>query len=183
MKKIAAVCLLTIAFSSSTYAQKYMTRTGKVTFYSATPLEKIEAVNNESASILDSKTGDVIFQLPVKSFKFDRELMQEHFNENYMESDKFPKSEFKGKIKNISEVNFAKDAVYNVTTAGKLTMHGVTKDINVSGTVTVKGGSVKLNSKFNIKPGDYGIKIPSLVAEKIAKEIEITVSSDLNAIK
>ena len=94
-----------------------MTRTGKISFNASAKksLEKIEAVNNEVANILDSKTGEIVFQLPVKSFKFERELMQEHFNENYMESDKYPKAEFRGNITNAGDINFSKDGTYKYT--------------------------------------------------------------------
>ena len=168
----AALLLATNAFS-----ERYMTRTGKVTFFSSTPLENIEAVNNETACALDSKSGDVAFQVPVKSFKFEKALMQEHFNENYMESDKYPKADFKGKVTNLSAVDFGKDGQYNVTASGKLTMHGVTRDVSAPGTITVKGGSITASSKFKVRTSDYGIKIPGVVAGKIAQEIEVTVSS------
>lgn len=179
MKKVL-LALLLIGGGANVYAQKYITRTGKVSFFSSTPVENISAVNNEVGSVLDSKTGDVVFQIAIKSFKFEKALMEEHFNENYMESDKFPKSDFKGKIADISKVNFSKDGKYDVTAAGKLTMHGVTKDVSIPGTVTVKGGQAILNAKFKVKPQDYKIKIPSMVESKIAKEIEVTVNSILD---
>lgn len=176
-KSIITIALLLIG--NAVFAQKYMTRTGKISFFSGTPLENIEAFNNEVASVLDSKTGSMVFAVPIKSFKFEKALMQEHFNENYMESDKFPKAEYKGSITDVSKVNFAKDGTYNVSSTGKLTMHGVTKDVVIPGTVTVKGSEATLNSKFKVKPDDYGIKIPSMVVTKIAKEIEVTVNSIL----
>jgi polyisoprenoid-binding protein YceI len=176
-KSIIVIALLMLGHAA--FAQKYMTRTGKVSFFSATSVENIEAFNNEAASVLDSKTGDLAFQVPIKSFKFEKALMQEHFNENYMESDKYPKAEYKGKVTDISKVNFAKDGTYNVSTSGKMTMHGVTKDVTIPGTITVKGGDATLNSKFKVKVADYGIKIPSMVVTKVAKEIEVTVNSIL----
>lgn len=182
MKKI----LLTIALLgalSPAFAQKYMTRTGKVTFFSSTPVENIEAINNDAATVIDSKSGDVMFQVPIKSFRFEKQLMEEHFNENYMETTKFPKSEFRGKISNISDVNFTKDGTYNVKASGKLTMHGVTKDVAASGTVTVSKGAATVSSKFKVRPADYGIKIPTVVASKIAENIEVTVNCILNAVK
>jgi polyisoprenoid-binding protein YceI len=178
MKKIMIALLLTAA-AGNLYAQKYMTRTGKISFFSSTPVENIEAFNNEVASVLDAKSGDLVFQVPIKSFKFEKALMQEHFNENYMESDKYPKAEFKGKVADISKVNFSKDGTYNVTTSGKLTIHGVTKDVSIPGTITVKGKQVTANSEFKVKTADYNISIPKLVEGKIAKEIEVTVNSIL----
>ncbi len=177
------LALMFLAPTFGTSAQKYMTRTGKISFFSTTPVENIEAFNNEAASVLDSKSGDLVFQVPIKSFKFEKALMQEHFNENYMESDKFPKADFKGKIPTIGDVNFAKDGVYNVKATGKLTIHGVTQDITVPGTVTVKDGAATLNAKFKVATFDYGIKIPTVVEGKIAKEIEVTVNCILKPTK
>lgn len=179
MKKVLMIFTLTAFAATSALAQKYMTRTGKVSFFSGTPLENIEAFNNETAAVMDAKSGDLVFQVPIKSFKFEKALMQEHFNENYMESDKYPKAEFKGKIADVSKVNFSKDGTYNVTTAGKLTIHGVTKDVSLPGTITVKGKEVTTTSKFKVKTSDYNISIPKLVEGKIAKEIEVTVNSIL----
>jgi len=180
MKKLAIAILFLCGMATTASAQKYMTRTGKVVFFSGTPVENIEAFNNDVSSVIDGRTGEMLFIVPIKSFKFEKALMQEHFNENYMESDKFPKADFKGKILNIGDVNFSKDGVYNVKTAGKLTIHGVTKDVTIPGTVTVKGGSVTANSKFLVRTADYGIKIPGMVASKIADQIEVTVNSILS---
>ena len=180
MKKIILAAMV-LSLSGSAFAQKYMTRTGKVSFNatSKSSPEKIEAINNETASILDAKSGAFVFQVLVKSFKFERELMQEHFNENYMESDKFPKSDFNGKINNFADVNLAKDGTYNVTVAGKLTMHGVSQEVSVPGTVTVKGKDVTAKAKFIVKLADYKIAIPSAVADKVAKEASIVVDAAL----
>jgi polyisoprenoid-binding protein YceI len=176
MKK-TALFFLFASLTSSVFAERFMTRTGKVTFFSSTPLENIEAINNETACAIDAGTGDLVFQVPVKSFKFEKALMQEHFNENYMESDKYPKAEFKGKIANPGAVNFSKDGRYDVTGTGKLTIHGVTRDVSAPGTITVQGGNITAVSKFKVRPNDYGIKIPGVVADKVAKEIEVSISS------
>ena len=163
------------------FAQTYMTRTGRISFNAtnAKSPEKIEAINNEVACIVNGKSGELVFQLPVMSFKFERELMKEHFNENYMESSKYPKSEFRGKVENLADVNFAKDGTYNVKTTGKLTIHGVTNDVTVPGTMTVKGKSLTLKTKFPVKLADYKITIPGLVADKLAKEAAVTLDSEL----
>jgi polyisoprenoid-binding protein YceI len=179
MKKLLLTSCLLVAGTSVVFAQAAMTRTGKITFNATAPKspEKIEAVNNEVATVLDETKGDLRFQVLVKSFKFERELMQEHFNENYMESDKFPKSEFKGAITNLSDVNFGKDGTYNANVSGKLTIHGVTNDVTVPGTIAVQGNSATLKAKFTIKLKDYGIDVPSVVADKISKEATITLES------
>jgi hypothetical protein len=181
MKKVIITAALLAISGSAIYAQKFMTRTGKIIFNATAPHspEKVEAINNEVACVMDGKTGDVIFQVPVKSFKFERQLMEEHFNENYIESDKYPKANFSGKIENVGDVNFAKDGTYNAKVGGKLTIHGATNDISVPGTVTVKGGSVMLKTKFTVKLIDYKITVPSLVADKLSKEAVVTVESEL----
>jgi polyisoprenoid-binding protein YceI len=181
MKKIILTTGLFIAAATSVFAQKYLTRTGKISF-NATAVgspEDIEAVNNEVANILDAKTGEIVFQAPVKSFKFQRALMQEHFNENYMESDKFPKSDFRGTITNFSDVSVTKDGTYDVKVSGKLTIHGVTNPILVPGTMVVKDGTVSFKAKFMVKLADYKISIPRVVEDKIGKEALITLESSL----
>jgi len=180
MKKLLFVALL-MSSASTMFAQAYMTRTGKISFNASSPKspEKIEAVNNEVSSILNGKTGDFVFQALIKSFKFERELMQQHFNENYMESDKLPKSDFKGKITNIADANLAKDGTYNVTVAGKLTIHGVTNDVSVPGSITVKGKEVTAKAKFSVKMADYKITVPTVVADKVGKEASITIDAVL----
>ena len=182
MKTIILATAFMAAFTSGAFAQKYMTRTGRATFDATTPSspEKIAGVNNEVASILDSKSGDFVFQVLVKSFKFEKPLMMDHFNENYMESDKFPKSEFKGKITNVGDVNFSKDGSYNVTVSGKLTIHGVAQEVSVPGTLSVKGKDITARAKFAVKLKDYKIEVPNLVSDKVAKESTIIIDAVLN---
>ena len=180
MKKLIFTAVFLI-LSTAIFAQTFMTRTGKISFNATTPgsPEKIEGINNEVANIIDAKTGNIVFQLPVKSFKFERELMQEHFNENYMESDKYPRAEFKGAITNMNDVNFDKDGTYNAKVTGKLTIHGATKEITVPGTISVKGNTLKATTRFSIKLQDYNITVPGVVADKIAKDAIIKLESDL----
>jgi polyisoprenoid-binding protein YceI len=153
-----------------------MTKTGYIGFYGHTPMEDIKADNNQVASVLDISTGELVFQVLIKSFHFDRALMEEHFNENYMESDKFPKSSFKGKITNFSSVDYKKNGVYDVTVEGDLTIRDVSNKITAKGTIEVVSGGINANSKFNIGPEDYKINIPGVVREKIAKSLEVTVT-------
>jgi polyisoprenoid-binding protein YceI len=160
-----------------TEAQKLITKTGHIWFYSKTPLEEIEAHNRQAVSTLDPSTGEMVFMLLVKSFEFKRALMQEHFNENYLESDKYPKASFKGKITNLDKVNFKKDGVYNTEVSGDMTIHNVTKPLSAKGTLEVKGGTVIVASKFLTVPHDWDIDIPSVVEDKIAKQIEVTVEA------
>ena len=175
MKQIAIIfILLSTGFFAN--AQKYMTKNGFIGFYSKTSMEEIKADNNQVASVLDTGTGDMVFQALIKSFHFDRALMEEHFNENYMESEKYPKSTFKGKITNLSSVSFSKNGTYDVTVEGDLTIHNVTNKVNIKGTIEVIAGGINASSKFNIVPEDYKIEIPGVVREKIDKNLEVTVS-------
>jgi polyisoprenoid-binding protein YceI len=139
-------------------------------------MEDIKADNNQVVGALDITTGEMVFQALIKSFHFDRALMEEHFNENYMESDKFPKSVFKGKITNPASVDFSKNGTYNVTVEGDLTIRDVTKKISTKGTIEVVTGGINANSKFNIVPEDYKINIPGIVRDKIDKNLDVTIT-------
>lgn len=175
MKKIIFSLLFIASFVLVNGQNIYMTKSGKISFYSRSKVEKVEADNNEVSSIINTTTGEMVFAVLLKGFHFDRALMEEHFNENYVESDKFPKSTFKGKITNISSVNFSKDGVYPVTVDGDLTLHGVTKKVSSPGSITIKSANVSAFSKFSVKMKDFNITIPALVADKISEEIDITV--------
>jgi polyisoprenoid-binding protein YceI len=144
-------------------------------------MEDIEGHNNQVVSIFDLSTGDLMYNLLVKAFDFKIALMQEHFNENYMESDQFPKATFKGKVNNFEKIDLNKDGTYTAEVIGDITIHGVTKPIINTGTIEVKGGLVSTKAKFNISPKDYNIIIPSLVENKIAKEVEVTIDVTYNS--
>lgn len=174
MKRSLIVFLFTVV-TISLPAQKYMTKNGFIGFYSHTPMEDIKGDNNQVASIFDVSTGDLVFQVLIKSFHFERALLEEHFNENYMESEKYPKSSFKGKIANLTSVDLKKNGIYNVTAEGDLTIRDVTKKVSVTGTLEVLAGGLNASAKFNITPEDYHITIPGVVREKIARNLEVTV--------
>lgn len=154
-----------------------MTQTGYISFFSDAPIEDIEAKNNSVSSVLNAETGKVMFKVQVKKFEFPNKTMQEHFNENYMETEKFPESNFDGTIKEVvaKGVDFKKAGSYPVTITGKLTMHGVTKDVSVPGTLVIAGDQVTGTAKFNIKVKDYNIKVPSMYVKNIAEEVVVTV--------
>lgn len=167
--------ILFLSAGQLTAQSKYFTRNGNITFFSKAPLENIEAVNQQVSAILDFASGEAAFQVLMKGFQFKKALMQEHFNESYVESDKYPKATFKGKIKNPSAVNLKQNGVYVVNIAGTLDMHGVSNPVDASGTVEMKDGKMYVKSKFNIKSKDYKIKIPTAVKDNIAESIEVTV--------
>lgn len=183
MKNLLIVFISIVLFSAMPESTKFITKNGKVSFYSDAPLEKIEAKNAQMNVALDTQTGDILFKVLIKSFIFEKALMQEHFNENYLESDKFPTSTFKGKIVNLSDIKFATSGTYNAKVTGKLTIHGVTKDVEAQGVIFVSNQAINLKSIFKIKIGDYNITIPGAVTGKIAKEVEITVDADLKPLK
>jgi polyisoprenoid-binding protein YceI len=175
MKRLIILSLLTmVALFAS--AQKYMTKNGFISFFSHTPLEDIKADNNQVAGAIDTSTGELVFQVLIKSFHFERALMEEHFNENYMESDKFPKASFKGKITDLKAVNFEKNGVYEVAVEGNLIIRDVTKNMSVKGTIEVVTGGLITNAKFIIAPEEFNIKIPAVMREKIAKTLEVNVA-------
>jgi polyisoprenoid-binding protein YceI len=173
MKYLLAILVVASTVSFTTSQKIYQTKSGKVHFFSSTLIEDIAAVNNQVDSKL-SNNGQIIFQIAIKGFRFENGTMQEHFNENYMESDKYPKSVFKGKITNIADVNFDKDGTYKTAVAGELEIHGVKQNVSTAGTIDIKAGKVVAKSSFKIKLADYGIK-GTLIGEKIAKELTITV--------
>lgn len=175
MKKIILATLL-LAIAGPSFAQKYMTRTAKVSFNATAPKspEKIVGINNEVGTNIDINTGDIEFKILVKSFKFEREQMQQHFNENYMESGKFPKAEFKGKIINSADITFTKDGTYKATVTGTLTIHGVTQTVTVPGIITITGNEIIANAKFIIKLAEYKVPVDT---DKLSKDAAITVNA------
>jgi uncharacterized protein YjaZ len=141
MKGLLVLLAVLGATSASLQAQKiYSTKNGKISFFSNAPLEDIEAKNNEVESKLAAANGQVVFTLLMKGFQFENQLMEEHFNENYAESTKYPKADFKGYITNIKDINFSRDGTYPAKVQGALTIHGVTKQVSADGTITVNGG-------------------------------------------
>lgn len=174
MKKILTACLLMV--SSTTWAQTHYTKNGFISFFSRTSLENIAAENNQVTSAIDLQTGDLQFSLPIRGFRFRKALMEEHFNENYLESDKFPKALFKGKITGWKGINLGTDGSYPVKVSGQLTMHGVTNPVSTDGTLEVRDGKITGRSVFTVKLADYRIQVPRVVRDNISETIEITVA-------
>jgi len=175
MKKFIFLFLMVLTGTFSAQAQRYVTKNGFIKFYSDAPLEKIEAINRQVNAAIDISTGDFVFKVLMKSFVFQKALMQEHFNENYVESDKFPEATFIGKVTNLKDINFSKEGVYNADVEGKLTIHNETKNILAKGTFEVKQDKLLGNAKFNLVVADYKIKIPNTVVNNIGKTVEVTV--------
>lgn len=185
MKKIITLFVLSIAFGSTLLAQgKYFTRDGNISFFSETPVEDIEAHNKKATCVLDDETGTLEFAVLIKSFEFEKALMEEHFNENYMESNEYPKATFKGKIFDYAGV---RDSGFppgvELKAQGTMMIHGVEKEITTTGYVTRDGENMQLKSSFVVKPEDYNIEIPNTVRDNIAKEIAVNVDAELKPLK
>ncbi len=183
MYKIILGCLVLILNFTNATGQKYFTKTGHISFYSDTPLEKIEGHNKSSNCVLDLATGKLEFGTLIKGFQFEKALMQEHFNENYMESNKFPKATFKGQISDYTKVDVSKNGKIPVKVTGDLTIHGVTKKVTTDAILNVVNGKIETSATFNILVADYGIAIPGLVKDQIAKSVKIKVNATLDALK
>ncbi|MFO7669149.1 MAG: YceI family protein [Bacteroidales bacterium] len=177
MKKIAIGGMFILALAGLVTGQgTYMTNEGTIVFYSHTSIEDITAENNEVASVIDSENGEVAVIVQMTAFKFAKSLMQVHFNENYVESEKFPKAIFKGSILNNQDVDYTSNGVYSVRVEGELTIHGVTNQVSSEGTVEVTGEGVIAITKFLLNPEDYGISIPNVVRKNIAENMEIRIN-------
>jgi hypothetical protein len=161
--------LALVIIGHAAIGQKYFSKTGKITFYSKAPLETIEAHNSSATTVIDLSTGNLEWAVLIKGFTFEKALMQEHFNENYMESSIYPKAKFKGKIDNYTSLNLTKEGAYAVSVSGQLEIHGVSQPVTTQGTITVKGGQITAKSNFSIALADYGIEIPKLVEDNISK--------------
>ena len=184
MKQVLFKALLIVALPAGVFAQeKFYTKSGRITFYSATAMEHIEAINKTVTSVIDSKTGDIQFAVLMKGFEFRKALMQEDFNDTYVESSKYPRSTFKGKIMNNETINYSVNGTYSATASGTLTLHGVSRQINAPGTITVTNGKISLNSEFDVLLTDYNIAVPALVRDKISKSIKITVRCTMDPLK
>ncbi len=153
-------------------AQKFAATEGYISFYSSAPLEDIKAENRKITSLFNSTSGDIAFSIPINQFQFDKKLMQEHFNEKYMESDKHPRSTFSGKVNGYDPSVLS---MQHVTAKGKLTIHGVTRDVEIPGTIENKNGLLLMKSKFMVRLADYDIRIPKLMWQNIAEQVEVTV--------
>lgn len=168
MKQLIGLTFILLGFTLN--AQRYKTSETYIRFYSDAPLEDIEAVNEASTSIIDLSNNAMVIVVPIKSFSFKKELMEEHFNENYLESDDYPKATFKGKIIDWDQSKGTSSA----RAKGTLELHGVTQEIEIEGQIEYDGASIKIETVFPIKLEDYKIKIPKAVFYNIAEVVEVT---------
>lgn len=177
MRKILLLLVCLLPALAACAQNRYFTRQGNISFFSEAPLENIEAHNTQVSSFINFDTGELVFSVPMKGFTFRKSLMQTHFNENFVESDKYPRGTFKGMIADIKKVNLQQDGLYGVQVSGQLTIHGVTQSIAADGTLEVKEGRVVGRSIFTVTPEQFDIEIPRLVRANIAKTIRIQVNA------
>jgi len=165
-------CLLLFFGFVGTYAQKYKSEESEITFFSEAAIENIAATNSKSTSLFNRETGEIAFLVPIDGFKFEKSLMQQHFNEKYMESHKFPTATFKGKI-----VGFEKAFNGNseVRAIGKLTIHGQSNEVEIGGLLKLVNEKITMSSSFMIELEDYKIKIPKLLWQNIAERVEVNI--------
>ena len=171
--RLCFIILSVLCLSFNGICQNYTTKTGFIGFYSKTPFEDITAENNQVYAVLDPGSHHIAFAVLLRGFIFPKELMQEHFNENYVESDKYPKATFSGISE--GEIDLSKDGIYQVVIKGDLNLHGVNKAIETTAQLEVKKGQILGSSSFKLKPEDFNIQIPGVVRDKIAKEINVKV--------
>lgn len=172
---IFLIVLLSFVFAK----ERYITREGVISFFSSTPLEDIKAINKQVSCVLDKSTGEFAFQLPIKGFTFKNALMQEHFNESYLESDVYPKSIFKGKILDWDNIKLSENHT-KVFIEGELTIHGIKQKIKKPGKIWVDSKTIFGESSFDINLVDYNVKVPKIVRANIAEVINVTVIVNLN---
>jgi len=178
MKKYYLLAFLFASLNIS--AQKYVTKSGVIKFSSDAPLEKIEGVNNNVMSAIDVSKQIIVVKVLVKSFRFEKALLEEHFNENYMESDDFPNSTFKGNF--VDTPNMDTDKIQKLKIKGILNIHGVKKNISTDVNLKVEGDTVKVEGEFNVKLKDFDIDIPSAVTGKISEKLMVSFNFKLKAL-
>ncbi len=182
---ILLICLTTtqLAFSQS---NKYFSKNAIISFDAEGKLddiEEIKATTKQAICIYDDASRNFEWSVSIKSFVFANSLMQEHFNENYLESSKYPKATFIGKIDPSNTLTFDKDGTYPVKVTGKLTMHGITQNVSTSGMFNIQKGIISASAKFEVTLADYKIDIPTLVFMKVAEIVKINVSTNLQPLK
>ena len=181
MKKISILLIAVVCFCTNSQAQIYMAKNCEISFFSPTPIENITAVNKNTKPLLNTATGDLQMKIAMTAFVFEKPLMQEHFNENYVESEKYPYTIFKGKIN--EKIDYSEDGKYKVSATGKMTMHGVEKDKTISGILTVDMNKISLSSTFKLDFTEFGVVIPSLYSGVIPSETEVKLTALLEPYK
>ena len=173
------LCSLLAASTFMLQAQQFITRTGEVHFFSETPIENIEAINDQMSGLIDASNGGFAFQVQMRAFHFEKALMEEHFNENYVESEKYPKATFQGTIQGWD--NAWKDGEpHDVVATGAFDFHGVKQNRDIAGTLTWNGQGWDLETRFPVALADHKIEVPSVVKDNIAPVIDVDMRAKLD---
>ncbi len=176
MKRLTILTCILFTVLQGVAQDVYSCKTVTVSFFSSAPLEDIEAETKNATAVLAAAKSEFVFLVPIKSFTFNKSLMQEHFNENYLESDRYPNAQFKGKIN--EPVDYKKGGTYKVTVTGKLDVHGVSRERTVPGTIIVNGETITVSAEFEVACKDHNIKIPSLMEKNIAETVKVNINGD-----
>jgi polyisoprenoid-binding protein YceI len=175
MKYIGIILLAWLSIQNQAGQDLYACKNVKIDLFSSAPIEDIKASSTSGTSVYNAATGDIAFSVAISSFQFPKSKMQEHFNENYMESDKYPRASFKGKVQ--GHIDVTKNGTYPITVTGNLDVHGVTQPRTIQGTLTIANGTISMASEFMVKCVDHKIDIPKLVFKNIAESIKMNVSA------
>ena len=181
MKHISIILLVWLNVLNHTGQDFYVCKNARISLYSSAPIEDIKASTSTGTSVFNAATGELDFSVAISSFKFEKSLMQEHFNSDYLESDKYPRATFKGKIQ--EHPDLTKDGSFPINVVGDLTVHNVTQKRTLPGTLTVKGGVVSMSAEFMVKCADHHIEIPKIVFHNIAESIKLNVDATYSASK
>ena len=181
MKHTVIILSLLLEFAIKTSAQVYGFSNGKVSFFSKAPIENIEAHSGSLQSALNIMTNEIVFAVPMNSFQFKKALMQEHFNEKYMESDKYPQAVYKGKIN--EKINWTKDGTYKITQKGTLNVHGVSKERTDTALLIISQGTITIDGEFWVRLVDHNIAVPKLLFNNIAELINVKFNGEYHPTK
>lgn len=181
--KTAVTLVLVLLIPTASWSQtRYFTKSGTIHFNAGTSVEDIDAINKSATSVMDVSTGQLEFAVLIKGFEFRRGLMQEHFNENYMESSTLPKATFKGRFEDLSVIDFKKDGSYPTQAKGTLEIHGIKKEVTIPGTVKIINGTIHVESTFEVRVTDYQIEIPGPVKDKISPAVQVHVKCEYKSL-
>lgn len=174
MKNIVIILLAWMSINQAGQ-DLYSCKNATITLYSEAPIEDISATSASGISVLNATTGDLQFRVSINTFKFPKALMQEHFNSDYMESDKYPAATFKGNIK--EHIDVTKNGTFPVTAEGDLNVHGVPQHRTIPGKISINNGVITMTSEFMVKCADHHIDIPKIVFHNIAESIKMNVTA------
>lgn len=163
--------LMVLNLGHDLLAQTYRSTESEITFFSSAPMEDIKATNKKASSLFDASSGSIAIVVPISGFQFRKSLMQQHFNENYLESDKYPNATFEGLVKGFDP---SRSGIQKAIAEGVMNIHGVSKPVKIEGQIQKTASSIKMETKFPIRVADYNIDIPKVVFYNIAEVVEVT---------